>query len=83
MKKFLSLIMVLLLAFSMTACGNKKEQTTSNNTDAETMLTSQTNIDTNLSGLGKASVFMNTMSSFDTKEAGSIVSSLIDAKSEG
>lgn len=55
----------------------------SNNTDAETMLTSQTNIDTNLSGLGKASVFMNTMSSFDPKEAGSIVSSLIDAKSEG
>lgn len=58
------------------------ELANSNNTDAETMLTTKNDIDTNLLGLGKTSVFMNTMSSFSPKEAGSIVSTLINLKGE-
>jgi len=57
---------------------------TSNNTDSETLLTSGTNnIHQSMNGLGRTSLFVNTVSNFASGEMGSVLSSLFKLSNNG
>lgn len=57
---------------------------TSNNTDSETLLTSGTsNIQQSMNGLGRTSLFVNTVSNFASGEMGSVLSSLFKISNNG